>query len=111
MCCERSEEILLGCYFLWEEKRARSLPSYKLGTLVFKDITTKEILLWKHVQSELTKDYKQLLQELLAHGYTIKAIIIDGKRGLYKAFKDYPVQMCHFTKRKLYRGILQYIQD
>ena len=23
-----------------------------------------------------------------------KAIIIDGKRGLYKAFEDHPVQMC-----------------
>jgi hypothetical protein len=72
-----------------------------LGTLVFKDITTKEILLWKHVQSELTKDYKQLLQELLDLGYIIKAIIIDGKRGLYKAFKDYPVQMCHFHQKKV----------
>lgn len=73
----------------------------KLGTLVFKDILTKEILMWKHVQSELTKDYKQLLQELLALGYIIKAIIIDGKRGLYKAFKDYPVQMCHFHQKKV----------
>jgi hypothetical protein len=33
----------------------------KLGTLVFKDILSKEVLIWKHVQSELTKDYKQLL--------------------------------------------------
>ena len=72
----------------------------KLGTLVFKDILTKEILMWKHVQSELVKDYKQLLQELLALGYYIKAIIIDGKRGLYKAFKDYPVQMFHFHQKK-----------
>ena len=72
-----------------------------MGTLVFKDITTKEILLWKHVQSELTKDYKQLLQELIDLGYIVKAIIIDGKRGLYKAFKDYPVQMCHFHQKKV----------
>ena len=28
----------------------------KLGTLVFKDILSKEILIWKHVQSELVKD-------------------------------------------------------
>ena len=68
----------------------------KLGTLVFKDILSKEVLIWKHVQSELTKDYKQLLQRLLDIGYEVKAIIIDGKRGLYKAFQDYHVQMCHF---------------
>ncbi len=73
----------------------------KLGTLVFKDILSKEVLIWKHVQSELTKDYKQLLQRLLDIGYEVQAIIIDGKRGLYKAFKDYPVQMCHFHQKKV----------
>ena len=55
----------------------------------------------KHVQSELTKYYKQLLQRLLDIGYEVKAIIIDGKRGLYKAFKDYPVQICHFHQKKV----------
>jgi len=46
----------------------------------------------KHVQSETIKDYKQLLTELINLGYTINSITIDGKRGLYKAFEDYPVQ-------------------
>jgi len=78
----------------------------KLGTLVFKDILSGEILIWKHVQSELVKNYKQLLQKLLELGYKVKAIIIDGKRGLYKAFKDSPVQMCHFHQK---RTILRYI--
>jgi len=30
----------------------------KLCTLVFKDILSKEVLIWKHVQSELVKDYE-----------------------------------------------------
>ena len=64
----------------------------KLGTLVFKDTNTKEILIWKHIQSERIDDYKYLLQELLILGYKVKSITIDGKRGLYRAFKDYPVQ-------------------
>ena len=68
----------------------------KLGTLVFKDSITKEILLWKHIQSETIKDYKYLLTELISLGYTI-----NGKRGLYKAFEDYPVQMCHFHQKKI----------
>ncbi len=58
------------------------------------------MLIWKHVDSETIFDYKQLLQELLDLGYTIQAIIIDGKRGLYKAFECFPVQMCHFHQRK-----------
>jgi len=76
--------------------------------LVFKDIIKKEILIWKHVDSETIFDYKQLLQTLLELGYTILAIIVDGKRGLYKAFKDYPIQMCHFHQRKtIHRYITQ----
>ena len=74
---------------------------YKLGTLVFKDADTKEILIWKHIQSEKILDYKYLLQELLILGYKIKSITIDGKRGLYKAFEDYPVQMCHFHQKRI----------
>ena len=29
----------------------------KLGTLVFKDSITKEVLTWKHIQSETIKEY------------------------------------------------------
>ena len=41
----------------------------KLGTLVFKDSTTKEVLTWKHIQSETIKDYKYLLSELINLGF------------------------------------------
>jgi carbonic anhydrase len=67
---------------------------------VFKDIISKEILICKHINSELVIDYKQQLKVFLDLGYKVQAIIIDGKRGLYKAFKDYPIQMCHFHQRK-----------
>ena len=66
----------------------------KLGTLVFKDITQNEILIWKHIEHETVEDYKQLLNHLVFLGYTINAIIIDGFKGLYKAFRDYPIQFC-----------------
>jgi len=72
----------------------------KLGTLVFKDVLTKEVLIWKHIQSEKSSDYKQLLQVLLDSGYTIKGVTTDGKRGLYKIFEDYPIQLCHFHQKK-----------
>jgi hypothetical protein len=35
-------------------------------------------------------------QELLAQGFVIQGVTIDGKRGVAKAFGDIPVQMCHF---------------
>jgi len=73
----------------------------KLGTLVFKDNESKEILIWKHIESEIVKDYRYLKEELLARGYTITSATLDGKRGLYKAFKDIPIQMCHFHQKKI----------
>jgi len=44
---------------------------------------------------------KYLLLELINLAYTINSITIDGKRGLYKAFKDYPIQMCHFHQKRI----------
>jgi len=73
----------------------------KLGTLVFKDVESKEILIWKHIQSEIVQDYKYLKEELLRLGYTIQSATLDGKRGLTKAFKDTPIQMCHFHQKKI----------
>ena len=69
--------------------------------MVFKDNEPKEILIWKHIESELIKDYKYLKDELLDRGYTIQSVTLDGKRGLYKAFKDIPIQMCHFHQKKI----------
>ena len=60
------------------------------------DSITHEILIWKHIQTERVDDYKYLLIELLALGYTILSVTIDGKRGVNSVFKDYPIQMCHF---------------
>jgi hypothetical protein len=73
----------------------------KLGTLVFMDSITHEILIWKHIQTERVDDYKYLLVELLNLGYTILSVTIDGKRGVNSVFKDYPVQMCHFHQKRI----------
>jgi hypothetical protein len=73
----------------------------KLGTLVFKDVDSKEILIWKHIKRETVKDYIYLKEELIELGYMIKSATLDGKRGLYKAFKNIPIQMCHFHQKKI----------
>jgi len=56
-----------------------------LGTLVFKDAVSKEIPIWKHIESEVVEDYRYLKEELIAIGYIIASVTLDGKRGLYKA--------------------------
>ena len=44
---------------------------------------------------------KYLKEELLSLGYIIKSATLDVKRGLTKAFKDIPIQMCHFHQKKI----------
>ena len=56
--------VVLVCDATFYGKR-----SDKLGTLVFKDITKTEVLIWKHIDRETVFDYKQLLQTLLDLGY------------------------------------------
>ena len=65
------------------------------------DSITHEILLWKHIQSEKVDDYRFLLKELLALGYEVLSVTIDGKRGVAELFSDYPVQMCHFHQKRI----------
>ncbi len=63
-------------------------------------------MLWKHVDGEKLKDYKQLYNELIGLGYTIKSVTMDGKRGLYRLFEAYPIQMCHFHQIKIIQRYL-----
>lgn len=46
-----------------------------LGTLVFMDSITHEIVIPKHIESEKVADYHYLLHELLSLGYTILSAI------------------------------------
>ena len=60
------------------------------------DDTTNKPLYVAFVKSETTQDYRTAIDAITEAGYTIKGIIIDGKKALFKEFKDYPVQMCQF---------------
>ncbi len=70
------------------------------------DSLTYEILLWKHIETEKAEDYKHLLFQLLSLGYTINSVTVDGKKGLYKVFEGYPIQMCHFHQKRTTRRYL-----
>ena len=38
-------------------------------------------------------------EELIGLGYTITSVALDGKRGLYVASEDIPIQMCHLNQK------------
>jgi len=42
-----------------------------------------------------------LLNQLLERGYTVQSVTVDGKRGLYRVFAEYPTQMCIFHQKRI----------
>jgi hypothetical protein len=65
-----------------------------LGTLVFLDVLTGKVVAGKHIETETADDYRYLLEQIIEQGYIVQGVVLDGKRGVAKVFKDFPVQMC-----------------
>ena len=66
------------------------------GVTIFREPNLKKNLIWKEVYSETPGQYDQLRNELEYLGFKIKAVVLDGKRGVRQIFSCVPVQMCQF---------------
>ena len=73
------------------------------GVMLFKDAITKENLLKYYVKNETNSLYREGVAELQSKGYTIIAIVCDGRRGLLNSFENIPVQMCQFHQAAIMR--------
>ena len=71
------------------------------GVMVFRDWYEKENLSWRFVVYETIAQYKDGVEGLKKKGFTIEGIVADGRRGIFQAFGDTPVQMCHFHQTKI----------
>ena len=76
------------------------------GVMLFKDNITKENLLKYYVQNETNSVYIEGIEELKKQGFTILAIVCDGRKGLIQSFKNIPVQMCQFHQVAIIRRYL-----
>lgn len=65
------------------------------GVMVFKGNDGTN-LYWKFVKYETTEGYVSGINHLIEQGIEVRAIVCDGRRGLFKSFGMYPVQMCQF---------------
>jgi hypothetical protein len=74
------------------------------GVMLFKDALTSENLLKYYVKHETNTLYIQGIKELQKRGFTVAAIVCDGRKGLVQAFGDIPVR---FIKQQLFADILQ----
>lgn len=64
--------------------------------MVFRDAISKENLYWKFLPYETIWEYKLGIMHIQDLGFNILAIVCDGRRGIFQAFPDIPVQMCQF---------------
>lgn len=76
------------------------------GVMVFRDAVQKNNLFWNYVNYETIQLYKRGIDLLKIRGWKIKAIVCDGRRGLFTAFPGCPVQMCHFHQQMIVRRYL-----
>jgi len=66
------------------------------GALIFREPNLKVNLAWKEICSETPGQYEHLKTKLECEGFIIKAVVLDGKRGVRQVFSGVPAQMCHF---------------
>lgn len=70
------------------------------GVMVWRCPHRRKNLLWRFVPYETVEGYIRGIDELEERGWNVKAIVCDGRRGLFQAF-PIPVQMCHFHQAQI----------
>jgi len=75
--------------------------SDKFGLIVAKDTIYNQPVWYRFIHTETIKEYALMKAQLLSEGFRIKAVTMDGKRGLYRLFHDIPIQMCHFHQHAI----------
>lgn len=76
------------------------------GVLVFRSQLLKRNIYYKEITRENPEVYRQAKNELENRGFTIQAIVLDGKRGIREVFSDIPVQMCQFHQAAILKRYL-----
>jgi hypothetical protein len=71
------------------------------GFCVIRAPHLKKNLYTQEVQTESVDVYRQGRIDLEKYGYTIKAIVLDGRPGVRQLFIDVPIQLCHFHQKKI----------
>lgn len=76
------------------------------GVMVFKDSLMGQILYKQYVKTETNVLYQNGIEEIARRGIKIRAIICDGRKGLFQLFGDIPIQYCNFHQVKTIRNYL-----
>lgn len=64
--------------------------------MVFRSSELQHNLHWKHLPYETIQAYQTGVEYLRSSGWKILGIVCDGRRGMFRAFGHFPVQMCQY---------------
>ena len=73
----------------------------KLGLIVAKDVIQKEPIAYNFIISETKEVYLDLISQIEERGFTLNAVVLDGKPGIISLFEATPLQMCHFHMKSI----------
>lgn len=76
------------------------------GLTVFREPNLKKNVWWEFVPYERVNVYEKGKRCLEKNGFSVQAVILDGKRGVREVFKEIPTQMCHFHQKQIVRRYL-----
>lgn len=68
----------------------------EFGVMLLRAAGTGEVLYREFVKYETNSLYAKSVNCLKEQGYEIKAIVCDGRKGLFRLFDAIPIQMCQF---------------
>ncbi len=71
------------------------------GYLVVRNAHNSSNVYWSEIESETINEYQCARDTLEGQGFSLMAIVIDGRPGVRKLFDDLPVQMCHFHQKAI----------
>ena len=71
------------------------------GVVVMRDPHRRENLYWDEITTESPSVYQQGTYDLSQRGFTIQALVIDGRKGVREAFPGLPIQMCQFHQVRI----------
>jgi len=71
------------------------------GITVFREPNLKKIVWWQRTINEKAEVYCRGRCFLEKNGLKIKAVVLDGRRGIREVFSGIPVQMCHFHQKRI----------
>jgi hypothetical protein len=76
------------------------------GVLLCRDPNLHENLHAHELRHENKLEYQAARTDLEKNGYTLQAVVLDGRKGIPAVFKDIPIQMCQFHQWKIVRKYL-----